>query len=319
MQTRRLGHTDLELTTVGLGTWAIGGPDWIAGWGPQNDDEAIAAVVRGVERGLNWIDTAAVYGAGHSETLVGDALRALGSSRPYVATKCGRIVQADGSVRGDLAARSIRRECEDSLRRLGVDVIDLYQMHWPDPDDGIEEAWQTMAGLVEQGKVRHIGVSNFDIAQMTRVQSIHPIASLQPPYSMLARGIEDEVLPFCEQHKIGVVAYSPMFKGLLSGAFTAERAASLPSNDHRSRDPQFQTPLLEANLELVDRLRSIAERCGRTVAQLAIAWVLRRPEVTSAIVGVRRPDQVDGLTEAGLPLSPDELAEVEKLVSDVAG
>ena len=306
MRTRRLGETDLWLTPIGLGTWAIGGPDWIAGWGAQDDDEAVAALVRGVEAGINWIDTAAVYGRGHSETLVGRALRQLGGGRPVIATKCGRIVQDDGSVRGVLTPDGIRRECEASLKRLGVDAIDLYQMHWPDPDRDIEQGWEAMAQLVEDGIVRHLGVSNFDVAQMQRAQAIHPIASLQPPYNMLARDIEDKTLAFCEQHSIGVIAYSPMAKGLLTGAFDLERAAALPKDDHRSRDPQFCSPLLERNLALVDGLAEIAREGGRTVAQLAIAWVLRRTEVTSAIVGVRRLAQLEGLTEAAHPLSGTE-------------
>lgn len=315
MQKRRLGYTDLWLTPVGLGTWAIGGPDWIAGWGAQDDDEAVAALVRGIDAGLNWIDTAAVYGRGHSETLIGRALRQIESDCPLIATKCGRVVQPGGSVRGVLSPDAIRRECEESLHRLGVEVIDLYQMHWPDPDEEIELAWETMAGLIEAGVVRHIGVSNFDVAQMRRVQAIHPIASLQPPYNMIRRGVEDETLTFCSEHGIGVLAYSPMAKGLLTGAFTAERAAALPEDDHRSRDRQFRPPLLAHNLALVDGLAAIAAECERTVAQLAIAWVLRRREVTSAIVGVRRPEQTEGLIEACQPLSDQEVAAIEELLA----
>lgn len=317
METRRLGSSDLELSTVGIGTWAIGGANWLFGWGAQDDAAAVAAIVRAVDRGANWIDTAAVYGQGHAETLVGRALRGLPSScRPYVATKCGRKVNPDGSVRGELDCGSILAECDASLSRLGTDVIDLYQMHWPDPDPAIEEGWATLVELQQRGKVRHIGVSNFDVGQMRRVQAIHPVASLQPPYSMLARDVEAEILGFCAANGIGVVAYSPMGKGLLTGSFTPARAAALPADDHRSRDPQFQAPRLGVNLDLVAGLTEIARQGGKTVAQLAIAWVLRRPEVTSAIAGLRRPDQVDEVVAAGsCRLEQGEIAAIEDLLA----
>ncbi|MGA0060006.1 MAG: aldo/keto reductase [Planctomycetota bacterium] len=313
MQTRPLGSTDLHLTVLGLGTWAIGGPDWKFGWGASDDDEAVRALLSGLELGFNWIDTAAIYGDGHAEVLVGRALRELGAAaRPLIATKCGRIMGADGMPFGRLTRESVVAECEASLERLGVDVIDLYQIHWPDPEAEIEEGHAAVAELIAAGKVRHAGVSNFSAAQMERVRAIHPIASLQPPYSMLRRGVE-ETLPYCAQHGIGVVAYSPMAKGLLSGRFSEERAAALPAAAPRSRAPEFRMPRLAANLALVEVLRGIAAAPGdATAAHVAIAWVLRRPEVTSAIVGVRSPDQARGLAgAAGLELAAEELARID--------
>jgi aryl-alcohol dehydrogenase-like predicted oxidoreductase len=300
VERRRLGNSGLELTRVGLGSWAIAGGGWKFGWGEQDDDEAVAALVRGVELGINWIDTAPVYGDGRAESLVARALERIGAAgRPLVATKFGRLIREDGEVVGCLKADSVRRECEASLRRLGVEAIDLYQMHWPDPEPDLEEGWTAAARLREQGLVREIGVSNANPAQMERLQRVHPIASLQPPYNMIVRHVEQRVLGFCAEHGIGVVAYSPMCKGLLSGRFTRERARSLAGNDHRSRDPKFAEPQLDLHLELVEALRPVAERHGRSVAELAIAWVLRRPEVTSAIVGARRPAQIEATAPAG--------------------
>ena len=266
---------------------------------------------------MNWIDTAAVYGDGHSEELVGRALANLGPSRrPIVATKCGRIVQPDGSVKGSLTPESVRAECEASLRRLGVETIDLYQMHWPDPDEQIESGWETMAKLREEGKVRWIGVSNCAVEHLERLRSIHPITSLQPPYNLIVRSIEDEILPYCGEHGIGVVSYSPMGKGLLTGRFDRKRAEDLPDDDHRSRDPKFAEPQLSLHLELVDGMRPIAEGNGKTLAQLAIAWVLRRPEVTSAIVGARRPGQITDTAPAGdWELSPGDAAAMDELIA----
>ena len=317
MQTRQLGSSQLQLTTIGIGTWAIGGGDWKFGWGPQDEGDAIGAILRGVELGINWIDTAVVYGGGRSEELVGKALKELGSARrPLVATKCSRIIQSDGNITSSLQRDSVIQECEASLRRLGVDTIDLYQMHWPEPDEDIEEGWSAMVQLLNEGKVRYLGVSNFSVAQLRRLAPIHPITSLQPPYSMLAQGVEDELLDYCAEHSIGVVCYSPMCKGLLTGKFTASRAAELGDDDHRSRDPKFQDPQLSMNLELVEGLQPIAERNGRTVAQLAIAWVLRRSEVTSAIVGARRPDQIEQTSAAAdWRLSADDLSEIDTLLS----
>lgn len=317
MQTRRLGNTDLELTTVGFGTWAIGGAGWRFAWGKQDDDEAVAAMVKAIDLGINWVDTAAIYGAGHSEELVGRALKELGSSRkPIVATKCERIMLEDGSITGVLKEESVRAEVEASLQRLGVDVIDLYQIHWPQPDEDIEEGWNTLVDLKKQGKVRHIAVSNFNASQMQRIQSIHPIASLQPPYSMINRSIEEETLKYCGDNQIGVVCYSPMCKGLLTGAFTKERAAKLSDEDHRSRDPKFADPQLSIHLALVEGLKKIAQRNSRTVAQLSIAWVLRRPEVTSAIVGGRSPSQVEDTVPAGdWTLTDEDINEIEQLLA----
>jgi aryl-alcohol dehydrogenase-like predicted oxidoreductase len=318
LKTRALGNTDLQFTTMGLGTWAIGGGNWKFGWGRQDETEAVQAIVHGVELGVNWVDTAAVYGNGRSEELVAKAIQQIpAAQRPYVATKCGRVIQPDGNIIGRITRESVLAECEASLRRLQVECIDLYQLHWPDPDESIEEAWQAMLELKQTGKVRHIGVSNHSVPQMRRLQEIHPIASLQPPYSMVARDVETEVLPFCEQYEIGVVAYSPMCKGLLTGRFSAERAAALPDDDHRSRDPKFQSPQLEINLQLVDGLRPIAARHRRGVAELAIAWVLRRSEVTSAIVGARSPRQIADLVAAGdWSLSPDDQEQIAALLSE---
>lgn len=299
MQTKRLGKTDLELTRVGLGTWAIGGGDWKFGWGPQDEQQAVEAIVRAVELGINWVDTAPVYGGGRSEELVGQALRLLAGKQPLVATKFGRVIQADGSIAANIKRDSIFAECEASLKRLGVDAIDLYQMHWPDPEADIEEAWQAMCDLQRQGKVRHIGVSNHNVAQLKRLQAIHDVASLQPPYSMIVPGIEAEILPYCGEQQIGVICYSPMGKGLLTGKFDRVRAESLPPSDHRSRDPKFADPQLGINLELAAGLAEIAKDAGRSVAELAIAWTLRRDEVTAAIVGARSPRQIEGTAAAG--------------------
>ena len=317
MQTRRLGNSSLELTTIGFGSWAIGGGDWSFGWGDQDEREAIEAIIAAVDLGINWIDTAAVYGGGASETLVGQALRELGPSRrPIVATKCGRVMREDRSIDKVLKRDSIIAECEASLQRLGIDCIDLYQMHWPEPDCDIEEGWQTLVDLKQQGKVREIGVSNHSVAQLARLQAIHPVAFLQPPYSLLTTEIEKEILPYCAEHKVGVVCYSPMYKGLLTGKFSLERAANLPQNDHRSRDPRFQPPQIEAHLGLIDCLKPMAARHGRSMAELAIAWVLRRPEVTSAIVGARRPSQVAEIVKAGdWVLTDEELETIEQLRS----
>ncbi len=317
MQTRKLGYSDLHLTPIGLGTWAIGGGDNPYGWGPQDDKDSIAAIQRALDLGVNWIDTAAGYGKGHSEEVVG---RAIAGRRDevIVATKCGILWQEDGSeIYGHLKADSIRREVENSLRRLQVETIDLYQIHWPWPDEDIEEGWATIAELIKEGKVRYGGVSNFNVEQLKRVQAIHPVASLQPPYSMLARGIEAEIMPFCAQNNIGIVVYSPMQAGLLTGKMTKERVAQFPADDWRkAKSPYFQEPELSLNLALVEELRPIAERNGRSLAELAIAWVLRRPEVTSAIVGARRPSQIEQTVSAGeWTLSAGDIADVDALLA----
>lgn len=316
MQTRKLGYTDLQLTAIGLGTWAMGGGGWAFGWGAQDDADSIATIHRALDLGINWIDTAAVYGLGHAEEIVGRAIAGR-RDKVIIATKCG-LVWDKGSTTpyARLKAKSVRREVEDSLRRLKVEVIDLYQIHWPEPEEYIEEAWSVMADLIKEGKVRYGGVCNFSVKQLKRVQPIYPVASLQPPYSMLERGVEDELLSYCAADNVGVIVYSPMQAGLLTGKFTKERAASLPDDDWRKRDRHFQEPELSANLKLVEGLRPIAERNGRTVAQLAIAWVLRRPEVTAAIVGGRRPAQIEETIAAGdWRLSAEHIAEVDALLA----
>ena len=294
MNKRRLGATELSLTTIGVGTWAIGGKDWLYGWGDQKTDETIAAMRRAIELGVNWIDTAPIYGLGESERVVGKLLADIPAvERPFVATKFGRIENPDKTIGGDLQPANVVAECESSLKNLGVECIDLLQMHWPDPDSDIEMGWEAASKLVKQGKVRFIGVSNHSVSQMQRLQGIHPIASLQPPYSMLQREIENSSLAYCKENSIGIVCYSPMAKGLLTGAFSKVRANGLPTDDHRSRDPKFSPPQRDINLEFVESLRPIAESNKRPLAQLAIAWCLRHPEVTSAIVGIRRPDQIE--------------------------
>ncbi|MBE7474096.1 MAG: aldo/keto reductase [Anaerolineae bacterium] len=316
MQTRQLGYSDLQLTVVGLGTWAIGGGGWIYGWGPQDDADSIAAIQRALDLGINWIDTAAVYGAGHSEEVVSRAITGR-RHEVIVATKGGRILEpGQEQPFARLKADSLRREVEASLRRLRVEAIDLYQIHWPDPDEDIEEGWGAVAELIREGKVRYGGVSNFSVAQLKRIQPIHPVVSLQPPYSMLRRGIEDELLDYCAANNIGVIAYSPMQAGLLTGKFSRERLATRPDDDWRPRNEHFQEPQLSLNLELVEKLRPMAARHGRNVAQLAIAWVLRRPEITAAIVGARHPAQIEETAPAGdWQLSAAELAEIDNLLA----
>jgi len=314
MQIRQLGKTDMRLTTVGLGTWAMGGP-WEYGWGPQDDEEAVASILEALDQGINWIDTAPAYGLGHSEELLGRALRQT-KHKPYIATKCGILWNDKRERVVHLKRDSVRRECHDSLRRLGVERIDLYQMHWPDPEPDIEEAWEEMARLAEEGKVRYIGVSNFSVQQMERVAPIHPISSFQPPYSMLHREAERDLLGYCAQHGIGVVVYSPMQRGLLTGAFSRERLAALAPDDHRRRAPEFQEPQFGATLELVEGLKKIARRNGKSVSQLAVSWVLRRSEVTAAIVGARRPGQIAETAPASdWNLGKKDIEEIEKLLT----
>jgi aryl-alcohol dehydrogenase-like predicted oxidoreductase len=311
METRQFGKTDMQVTPVGLGAWAIGGAGWRAGWGAQDDDDSVATIHRALDVGINWIDTAAVYGLGHSEEIVERALRGR-SDRPYVFTKCGRVWDESGTISGRLKADSIRQEVEDSLRRLNIDVIDLYQVHWPDPDEDIEEGWTALAELQAAGKLRYIGVSNFNADQMRRAQAIASIASLQPPYSLLRRDIEAEVLPYCQEHNIAVIVYSPMQSGLLSGKMTRERAANLPKDDWRSGNENFREPKLSHNLELADKLRAIAEPQGATAGAAAIAWTLRHPAVTAAIVGARHPDQLDDIVKATtLTITDEQAAELE--------
>jgi aryl-alcohol dehydrogenase-like predicted oxidoreductase len=307
---RKFGKTDMETTPIGFGSWAVGGSGWAAGWGPQDDEESVGAIRRALELGVNWIDTAAVYGLGHSEEIVARALEGV-SERPYVFTKCSMVWDENGEIGHSIKAESVKRECENSLRRLRTDAIDLYQIHWPNPDEEIEEGWSAMAELKAEGKVRHIGVSNFDVGQMKRAQEIASVESLQPPYSMLSREIEDEILPYCQENGIAVIVYSPMKSGLLTGKMTRERAQNLPEDDWRSRASAFQEPQLSRNLELVELLSEIGDRHGVSSAEVAIAWTLSHPAVTGAIVGARRPDQVDGVVGAAdLKLTGDELDEI---------
>jgi len=314
METRKLGNSDLQITPVGYGAWAIGGSGWDFAWGHQEDDDSIAAIHRSLELGVNWVDTAAVYGVGHSEEVVAQALKNWRGPRPYVFTKCVLRWDSQGHVTQNHSAASVRQECEDSLRRLQVEVIDLYQMHWPPSDNGLglEEAWRTMHALQQEGKVRWIGVSNFNVAQIQRAEKIAPVTSLQPPYSLIRRAVDKEILPYCKQQGIGVISYAPMASGLLTGAMTRERAASLPPDDFRSKNPEFREPRLSKNIELVERLRAVGARHGRTPGQVAIAWVLSNPAVTGAIVGARNAKQAEGIMSAGeLRLSREEIAEVE--------
>ncbi len=317
MQKVRFGKTELEITPVGFGAWAIGGGGWAAAWGPQDDDEAVGAIRRAVELGINWVDTAAVYGLGHSEELVARALKNVPEAdRPYVFTKCSLVWDEDGDISNVLKKGSVKRECEKSLGRLQVDVIDLYQIHWPRPDEEIEEGWEALAELKDEGKVRHIGVSNFDEGQMGRADAIAPVETLQPPYNMLRRDVEDEILPYARENDIGVIVYSPMASGLLTGKMTRERVENMPSDDWRRNNEQFNDPKLSKNLELVERLREIGQRHDKSPAEVAIAWTLRHPAVSAAIVGGRRPDQVDGIVGAAdFRLSEDEIGEIEAALS----
>ena len=311
MKTKVLGNSDLAITPIGFGAWAIGG-DWEFGWGAQNDADSIAAIHRALELGINWIDTAAIYGLGHSEEVVARALREWKGARPCVFTKCGMLWNDKKEIYYSLRADSVRRECEASLRRLGVGVIDLYQIHWT-ADDLSEtmEGWQTLAALQKEGKVRWIGVSNASVEEMEKMKGIAPITSLQPPYSLIRREIESAQLPWCLQNNVGVIVYSPMASGLLTGAMTRERVAALPATDWRRRNDNFKEPKLSQNLERVERLRSIGNRHGRTPGETAIAWVLNHPAVTGAIVGARNAKQLDGIIGAmDFRLTPAEITEL---------
>jgi aryl-alcohol dehydrogenase-like predicted oxidoreductase len=311
MTKKRLGNSDMELTPIGVGAWAMGGGGWQFAWGPQDDRESIEAIHAALDGGVNWIDTAAVYGLGHSEEIVGRALEGR-SNRPYVFTKCERIWGEDRLIAKSLKADSIRRECEASLRRLKVDVIDLYQIHWPEPDEDIEEGWSTLAKLKEEGKVRWIGVSNFNAKQLERARKIAPITSLQPPYSAISPEVDNEVLPYCLRHNIGVIVYSPMKSGLLTGKMTRERIAAFPQDDFRKRAPAFQEPNLSRNLELAEIMRRIGRRHGVSAGVVAIAWTLRNPAVTAAIVGMRSAEQAKGVVPAlRFRLGDEEFSEIE--------
>ena len=321
MQTRKLGNSDLHITPVGYGAWAIGGSGWQFAWGSQNDNDSIAAIHRSLELGVNWIDTAAVYGLGHSEDVVARALKTWSGPRPYVFTKCGLRWDKQGNVRKVLSADSIQREVEDSLRRLSVDVIDLYQIHWPpDPDSAeLEEGWSTLASLQRQGKVQWIGGSNFNVHQLRRAQAMARVTSLQPQYSLIHREVEDRVLPYCLREGIGVVVYSPMASGLLTGAMTRERAAKLPKDDWRKNHPDFNEPQLSRNLALVELLREIGRAHNRSAGEVAIAWTLHNPAVTGAIVGARTARQAEGVMCAGeLYLTDEEVTQIEAFFVETA-
>ncbi len=316
MKKRKLGYTDLDLTVIGLGTWAIGGGGWQYAWGPQDDELSIQTIHKAMDLGINWIDTAAVYGLGHSEEIVGKAIKGM-KGRPIIATKCERTWDKAGNIGGTLKKESIKMEAEASLKRLGVDVIDLYQIHWPQPDPDIEEGWGAIAELISEGKVRYGGVSNFSAKQIDRIKGIHPVASLQPPYSMIVRDIEKDLLGYCYDNRIGVICYSPMYKGLLTGAFTRLRAEGLPKDDHRRGDSHFQEPELDINMKFVEKLAAVAARKGKTVSQLAIAWTLRRPELTAAIVGARKPSQIEETYAAGgWELDSGIIGEIDELLNE---
>jgi len=312
METSCLGNSDLRITPIGIGAWAIGGGGWNGSMGPQNDSDSIPAIHAALDYGLNWIDTAALYGLGHSEEMVARAIQRR-TPKPYVFTKCERVWDEDGNIGACLKAESIRRECEDSLRRLKTDVIDLYQIHWPEPDQDIEEGWTELARLKEEGKVRYIGVSNFSVGQMKRAQAIAPITSLQPPYAIVRRESEQEILPFCLSQNIGVIVYSPMYAGLLTGAMTRERVANFLPEDWRRNLPGFKEPALSRNLRVVEHLRAIGKRAGRTPGEVAITWTLNHPAVTGAIVGFRNPQQVAGIAGAAdFRLNQNEISQIEE-------
>jgi aryl-alcohol dehydrogenase-like predicted oxidoreductase len=311
LKTTELGSTGLEITRVGFGAWALGGGGWEFGWGPQEDDQSIAAIRRALEQGVNWIDTAAGYGFGHSEEVVGHALDGL-SQRPYVFTKASLLEGPGRRVIHSLKRDSIMREAHASLRRLRIDAIDLYQIHWPIPDADIEEGWAAFAELKQEGLVRHIGVSNFDVAQLRRIREIAPVETLQPQYSLIERDVEQDIMPFADREGIGVIVYSPMSSGLLTGRMTRQRIEGMPDDDWRKQDPRFREPELSRNLELVDRLRVVAERHDTVPGAVAIAWTLRNPAVDGAIVGFRSPGQVDPLVDAAnLTLSQDDITTIE--------
>jgi aryl-alcohol dehydrogenase-like predicted oxidoreductase len=324
LSTRQLGNSDMHITAIGFGAWAIGGGDWEFSWGAQDDKDSIEAIHRALDLGINWIDTAAVYGLGHSEEVVARAL-ASRSERPYVFTKCSMVWDKNEpgknkKIGHSLKKDSIRRELEDSLRRLKMEAVDLYQIHWPDPEPDIEEGWETLVQLKKEGKARWVGVSNFSVAQMERIAKIAPITSLQPPYSMLNRKVEAEILPYCEKHNIGVINYSPMVSGLLTGAMTRERVQKLPADDWRRRNARFQEPQLSRNLELVELLREIGKPHGRSPGEVAIAWTLRLPAVTAAIVGGRSARQVEGIIGAAtFRLQPEEIQRIEMFLAETPG
>jgi aryl-alcohol dehydrogenase-like predicted oxidoreductase len=311
LKTAPLGRTGMQITRVGFGAWAIGGGGWEFGWGPQDDEQSVAAIHRALDRGVNWIDTAAAYGFGRSEEIVGAALEGM-TERPYVFTKCSLLEGPGRTVVNNLKRDSVLREAEASLKRLRIDAIDLYQIHWPNPEPDVDEGWAALAELREQGLVRHIGVSNFDVEQLRHVRQIAPVESLQPPYSLVARNVEQEILPYAQREGIGVIVYSPMGSGLLTGRMTKERIEQLAEDDWRKHDPRFQEPQLSRHLALIERLQAVADRYDTTPGAVAVAWTLRNPAVDAAIVGFRRPGQVDPiLAAAGLELTSEDLAEIQ--------
>jgi aryl-alcohol dehydrogenase-like predicted oxidoreductase len=313
---RTLGNSDLQLTPIGFGAWAIGGGNWEFAWGPQDDHESVAAIHKALELGINWIDTAAIYGLGHSEEIVADALKTWSGQRPHVFTKCSMRWHQDRTIYRSLKSGSLAEELEGSLKRLGVETIDLYQIHWPDPKDELEEAWHALTQFQQQGKIRWIGVSNFNVGQMQRVQAIAPITSLQPPYSMLRPAIEKEILPFAQANNIGVINYSPMVSGLLTGSMTAERAKALPEDDWRRKAVEFKEPRLSRNLKLVEVLREIGNGHKVSPGVVAVAWTLHNPAVTAAIVGGRSAQQVEGLAPAlTFKLSEEEFAKINAFIA----
>ena len=313
---RQLGNSDLHLTPIGFGAWAIGGGNWEFAWGPQDDNDSVNAIRRALDLGVNWIDTAAIYGLGHSEEVVARALKG-SSHKPYVFTKCSMRWHQDRSIYRSLKAGSLEEELNASLRRLNVETIDLYQIHWPNPEAEIEEGWEALAKFKEQGKIRFIGVSNFNVEQMKRAQKIAPITSLQPPYSMLRRAIEEEILPFAKANNIGVINYSPMLSGMLTGKMTRERVQSMPQDDWRRRAPEFNEPRLSRNLRLVEVLREIGRAHNVEPGVVAVAWTLHHPAVTAAIVGGRSAEQVEGIAPAlHFRISDDEYQRINQFLAD---
>ena len=315
-QLRPLGNSDLNLTPIGFGAWAIGGGNWEFAWGPQDDNDSVNAIHRALDLGVNWVDTAAIYGLGHSEEVVAKALKGT-SHKPYVFTKCSMRWDDDRKIYRSLKGNSLEEELNSSLRRLNIETIDLYQIHWPNPEEEIEEGWSALAKFKEQGKIRHIGVSNFNVDQMKRAQKIAAITSLQPPYSMLRRAIEQEILPFAEANNIGVINYSPMLSGMLTGKMTRDRVAALPQDDWRRRAPEFNEPRLTRNLRLVELLREIGSSHNVEPGVVAVAWTLHHPAITAAIVGGRSPQQVEGIAPAlHFRLSPDEYKRINVFLTD---
>lgn len=315
MHTRQFGKTDMQITPIGLGAWAMGGGNWAFGWGEQDDTKSIATIKHALSLGINWIDTAAVYGLGHSEEIVGKAIK--GRERPYIFTKCSRVWDEQGKIGRSLKAASIRRELEASLKRLDVEYVDLYQIHWPDPEEDIEEGWSTLVRLKEEGKARHIGVSNFNVEQMQRIERIAPVETLQPPYSLIHQDAEKDILPYCQEHNIGVIVYSPMMSGLLSGTMTADRIKKMPEDDWRKRDAEFQEPRLSRNLALQALLSDIAYPHNVSAGVAAVAWTLQNPAVTGAIVGSRDPLQIEELVPAAeFRFTESEMKQLNKFLQE---